>query len=477
MRIAQLIVFTFVVVSVSAAIADDWPQWLGPKRDAIWRETGILSKFPEGGPQVPWRIPIGPGYSGPAVHDGRVYITDRQAKLDSDGKQVVKDEKKLGSERLLCLDGSNGKIIWTYEYDCPYSNLGGYASGPRVTPLIDEGLVYSLGATGQLHVVKAENREVVWKKDLPIEYGAKEPVWGYAAHPLIFGDRLICSVGGEGSAIVAFNKKTGEEIWKSLTVKEIGYAPPVLFNNGGTMQVVVWLDTMVAGLDPATGKKLWSAPFPAAKLGPAVTIVTPQVYKNLIFVSDFYSGSVMVRVNEGNQAKVRWQSDAQNDGTHRESLNALMASPKIFDGHIYGMAGNGELRCLDAETGKLVWRDLGPTGKRPVMFATTFMVQQDQQFFLFNDQGFLIIAQLSREGYRELDRAKILDPVSVARGRKCTWSHPAFADRAMFARNDKELVRVNLQNQKQAQNGQGDNQIRAIARPTPNRSPDATRAR
>ena len=131
------------------AHADDWPQWLGPKRDGIWRESGIIEKFPEGGPRILWRAPVGGGFSGPAVSGGRIYVTDRQLKSGASGQKNPFDRGRIeGTERVLCLNESNGELLWKHEYDCPYSIS--YASGPRTTPSVDAGRVYTLGGEGNL---------------------------------------------------------------------------------------------------------------------------------------------------------------------------------------------------------------------------------------------------------------------------------------------------------------------------------------
>ncbi len=197
------------------ARADDWPQWLGPKRDAIWRETGILDKFPAGGPKVLWRKPVGPGYTGPAVAKGRVYVMDRVRPGDGEKKQPVY-KPGPGKERVLCLSAKDGSLIWKHEYEAPYIKMG-YPSGPRTTPLVEGDRVYTLGAAGHLFCLDADTGKVIWAKDFQKDLKAPQPFWGWAGHPLIEGDRLICTVGGPGQAAVAFDKRTGKELWKALS--------------------------------------------------------------------------------------------------------------------------------------------------------------------------------------------------------------------------------------------------------------------
>jgi len=182
---------------------------LGPQRDSVWRETGILDKFPEHDPKVLWRTPVSSGYAGPAVADGKVYVLDRVLAKGAvnpndpfDNKTVVKS-----TERVLCLDAATGKEVWKHEYDCPYHIS--YPAGPRCTPTVDGGKVYTLGAMGDLYCLDARTGKVVWSKSFPKDYAAAVPTWGFCGHPLIFKDLVICIVGGDGSTAVAFDKNTG----------------------------------------------------------------------------------------------------------------------------------------------------------------------------------------------------------------------------------------------------------------------------
>ncbi|HEV3115823.1 MAG TPA: PQQ-binding-like beta-propeller repeat protein, partial [Gemmataceae bacterium] len=203
-RTAGVLAALVCTITAAPSFALDWPQWLGPTRDGVWRENGLLARFPAGGPKVLWRIAIGGGYSGPAVADGRVYVMDRQRAVDDNGKPRRPTRSGIpGNERVLCLSSADGKLLWKYEYDCPYTIS--YPSGPRTTPLVHEDSVYTLGAMGDLLCLDRSNGKVRWAKNLAKEYKLDSPpVWGYAAHPLLDGDLLYCLVGGEGSAVVAF---------------------------------------------------------------------------------------------------------------------------------------------------------------------------------------------------------------------------------------------------------------------------------
>ena len=209
----------------NALFADDWPQWLGPERDAVWRESGIVEKFPTNGPPVRWRTAIGGGYAGPVVAKGRVYVADRQLApgasnpADPFGRSQIR-----GLERVLCLSEADGQLLWKYEYECPYTIS--YPAGPRVAPMVSGGKVYTLGAEGNLFCLDANKGKVLWSRDFKKDFGIKAPLWGFAGHPLLDGNRLICLVGGQGSTVVAFDKDTGKEIWRALSAEEPGYSSP-----------------------------------------------------------------------------------------------------------------------------------------------------------------------------------------------------------------------------------------------------------
>jgi outer membrane protein assembly factor BamB len=399
-------------------------------------------------------MPVGGGYSGPSVADGRLFVMDYQAAPVPPDQAEKRQGPKVGKERVLCVDAATGRELWSHTYDVTYKI--GYGSGPRVTPTVDGDRVYTLGAMGQLICFRADDGRILWQKQIADTYGATPPVWGYAAHPLVDGERLICTVGGEGSAVVAFDKMTGEEIWKSLTAEEIGYAPPVMFEQAGQRQLVVWYDVALAGLDPQTGAELWSVPFPGQEpQRPSVTIMTPRTEGNQVFISNFYDGCMVVDVaGDPPSATVRWSSVGK-DTDHANDINTVMTTPIFHEGHVYGIAGNGELRCLDAASGDLVWRTNQPlalAGQDPSQagedfsgFPALFLVGRgDQRYFLFTDQGELVIAELTPAGYNELDRAKLLETSAETRGRPYVWCHPAFAQGHIFVRNEKEMIAVDM---------------------------------
>ena len=444
-----LVVAAFIFYAAIALFADDWPQWLGPNRDSVWRESGIIEKFPNDGPAVTWRIPIGGGYAGPAIAKERVYVTDRQLSEGTSNPSNPFERGTIrGSERVLCLNEADGKVLWKHEYDCPYTIS--YPAGPRATPLVNDGKVFTLGAEGNLLCLNTRDGKVIWSRDFKKDFDAKTPMWGFAAHPLLVENKLICLVGGTGSVAVAFDKNSGKELWRALSAKEPGYSPPMMCNAGsknelvagGKWQLIIWHPEAVNSLNPETGKVYWSEPF-ASRNG--LSIATPRQLGDSLFLTTFYNGSLMLRLDELKPAATpiwRTEKASEKDTTH---LNAIMCTPFLQDGYIYGVCSYGQLRCLKAETGERIWETfLATTGGEEVRWANAFIVKNGDRFFLFNEKGDLIIAKLSPKGYEEISRAHLLEPTNTAAGRDVLWSHPAFANRHIYARNDKEIICVDL---------------------------------
>jgi len=438
----------------AVARADDWPQWLGPRRDGVWRETGLITQFPATGPVIRWRTPIGAGYSGPAVAQGRVYITDRKLppRASNPSNPFARDEI-AGSERVLCLDEATGKVLWQHEHNCPYQIS--YPAGPRTTPVVSGGKVYTLGAMGDLLCLDVQGGKVEWSKNLSRDYHAAVPLWGFSASPLLDGQRLICLVGGAGSVVVAFDKDTGKELWRALSAKEPGYAPPMIYDVAGKRQLIIWHPESVNALDPETGKVYWSQPFGFQKIGPGramvkagLSIATPRLMDDLLFVTAFYDGPLMLKLDTDRPgARKLWQGKNHSEQPDQtDGLHSIISTPVLKDGYIYGVCSYGELRCLDAKTGQRLWSTRQPTGGEETRWANAFLVPQGDRFLLFNELGDLIIAKLSPQGYDEVSRANILTPTNTmaGKGRRVIWSHPAFADRCVFARNDNEIVCVSL---------------------------------
>jgi outer membrane protein assembly factor BamB len=435
----RLITSVFLVSTLAltlVASGDDWPQWLGPQRDGIYREEGIVNRFPEGGLPVKWRVPLDWGYSGPAVADGKVFVMDYECTEGNSNNNPGGRDRLQGTERIKCFDASDGSLILTHEYDRPY-NLS-FAGGPRCTPTVDGDRVYALGAEGNLWCLDVKDGRVIWSKDYVKDYGAKTAIWGVAAHPLIDGDRVYCVVGGEGSVAVAFNKLDGKELWRSLSANEPGYCPPSFIEHAGRRQLLIWHSDSVNALEPSSGKQIWTAPI---KPNYAMAIAAPQKLGAQLFVSG-YGQSALLKLNaDGTNAEIVWR------GKPKKAIFSGNVTPVLENDVAYGCDINtGMLAGMRLSDGERLWETLEPTagGDRRVKYGTAFITRHKDRFFVFSETGDLILAKLAPDGYEEISRFHVLEPSNQVFGRAVVWSHPAYANKCMFARNDKELVCVDL---------------------------------
>ena len=412
----------------SGSLAEDWPQWRGPSRDGTWQEADIIDKLPEGQLPYVWSTQIGPGYSGPTVAQGRVYVMDRQPK------------DREATERIHCLDSQSGKSLWTFEYPAEYRIS--YTAGPRASVTIDQGKAYCVGAMGHFHCLDAISGEVIWKRDLQKDYDIQMPIWGIAASPLIYGDLVIQQVCGAGNAcMVAFDKLTGKEIWRSL--KDRGaYSSPILIRQADQDVLVCWTGDSLSGLDPKTGSVLWGHPFPPSRM--PIGVGDPVLSGEQLFVSSFYDGSLMVRVPKDKvTSDVIWRGVGP-DEQHTKSLHAMIGTSIVKDNLVFGTDSYGEFRCLDGITGERIWEDT--TAVPRARWATIHMVRQADRVWMFNERGELLITKLSKEGLEVLSRSKLIEPTRDQLGQRggVCWSHPAYAEKSIFARNDRQIVRVSL---------------------------------
>lgn len=425
-----------LLLTSAVAVADDWPQWMGPNRDNVWNEDGIVETFSESGPKVLWRSEVAGGYSGPAVVDGRIFLTDYVTK---DDVQIANFDRKesSGVERVLCIDEKTGKLIWKHEYAVKYSVS--YPAGPRCTPTVKDGLVYTLGTEGHLFCFKVDSSEPVWAKQLRDDYNTKAALWGYTNHPLIDGDKLICIAGGENSHVVAFDKNTGKELWKNLTAREQGYVPPSIIEAGGTRQLIVMSPQFMASVDPETGKQFWQVPYNATN---GSIIMTPIHFQNYLYVAGYSSKNLLVKLGADQPtAEVVWQDKP------RHAISPVNVQPIRDEDVLYGVGQGGKMYAMKLPSGDRLWESNEPVsenGKRPLQTGTAFIVRNGKRYIFFNEHGELILGKLTPERFEETDRAKVIEPSGLAFGRKVVWSMPAFANKHAYIRNDKELICVDL---------------------------------
>ena len=426
-----------VIYCTCTAFGQQWPHWMGPDRTNTWNESGLIESFPEGGPKVLWRTKIAGGYSGPAVVDGKVVITDFVT--DANVKIGNFERREFdGTERILCLNEADGKVLWKHEHEVRYTIS--YPSGPRCTPVIENGKVYTLGSEGHLFCFDLADGKIIWEKQLKKEYKTTSALWGYAGHPLIDGDNLITLAGGKGSHIVALNKNTGDEVWRSLTAPEQGYSPPTIIESGGVRQLITCRPDAVSSLNPQTGQEYWSVPYESTSNS---IIMSPLHVGDYLYVGGYSKKSLLLELDSMEPGATEvWR----NKG--RAAVSAVNVQPylDVENQIVYGMDQTGDMRAFTIPDGELLWATSEPVSKRRTGNGTAFIVRQGEsdRYWLFNDFGFLIIAKLTRDGYKEVDRAKVIEPSNNAFNRPVVWSMPAYANRKAYIRNDEEIICLDL---------------------------------
>lgn len=391
---------------------EDWPNWRGPRRDGSWQSGRLPSEWPADGLPQAWRRPLGAGYGGVAVADGRVYVMDRQQQPED-------------VERVVCFDALDGSTLWTHDYPVDYTDVA-YGNGPRGTPTVFQGRVYTLGAVGHLLCLNAADGHVVWSQDLAADFRARIPIWGLSASPVVFEDLLIVHAGSAPDGCYqAFDLETGHQRWRSLP-DAAGYATPVVIQRDDGPQLLGWTPDHVRGLDPRSGELAWSVPF---VVNNGTAIADPIFHEDVALVSSYYDGSLAIRLGpEADAAEVVWQD--------RRNMRALMSQPLYRAGHVYLLDKRHGLTCFELASGSKLWDDdnrLTPKGRNAQ--ATLVWTGDDDRAIVLNSDGDLVLIRLSPAGYRELARANIIGP---------TWAHPGYAGNCVYARSDSEIVCVLL---------------------------------
>lgn len=382
---------------------NDWPQWRGPSRDGVWHEPAFPGRLPDN-PQPDWKAPVGGGYGGIAVADGRVFLLDR-----------VKSPEQ---ERLLAFDALSGKTLWVHSYAAPYNKLD-YGNGPRTTPAIHQGKVYTFGAVGDIHCLDAATGKVHWHRHAVKDFQGKYPEWGYSSSPLIDESRLLLQIGGAKGCFIALDRESGKEIWRTCADRP-GYSSARLEKVNGKFQIAWWSAEHALGLDRATGAILWQSP---VSMNYDVAIADLVAEDGVFLASDYWSGTKAIRL-QNQKAQVAWEG---------KQLNMLMCSPLGRDGYFYALDRFRGIKCLEAKSGKVMWENESATvrGQNP----QASLVWVGKQALIFNEKGELVLAEMSPKEFKALGRVRLCD---------FTWAHPAFASGRVFARTEKELVSVRL---------------------------------
>jgi outer membrane protein assembly factor BamB len=419
------VTFSLPVLSfiVTCAHADDWPQFRGTNRDAVWNEAGIMQTFPAEGMKATWRAGVGNGLASPVVAQGRVYLTDAELK------------KPDARENIRCLDEKTGQPVWTFSYEVTYPDWAfdpSQQAGPQSTPVVSGGKIYALGQMGDLLCLDAAKGTVLWWKNLMTEYGTKE-FTGTTPSPLIEGSLLIAAIGAPGACVVAFDNDTGKEAWKALD-DPWTYSSPNVITAGGQRQLIVWTPKSVVSLNPASGATWWREEYDTTNL---YGVATPVVSGDLLLLS-----GLMFQLDAAKPAAtVLWPE-------HKSGAKAVLSNtsiPVLLGGHVYSGKTNGHLVCIEARTGRLIWDTDKVTGKgQGATIHITPITSDSGSVLIFTDQGNLIRARLSPERYTELSRTHLVDPTFPFAGRKLIWPPPAYANGHIFVHSGAELLCFSL---------------------------------
>jgi outer membrane protein assembly factor BamB len=401
-----------VILFVASTLAQaDWPQWRGPNRDGVWHDAGLPEKFPAR-LEERWRKPIGGGFSGLAVVQDRVYAFD-----------YLKKPKE--QERVHCLDAKTGETLWTHAYDVAYQKMD-YPNGPRTTPAVREGRVFTYGARGHLHCLDAKTGKVIWSRDCVKDFNGRVPMWGHSCSPFLDGKRVLVQVGGQpGACLVALDAATGKEAWRALNDRP-GYSTPIVISGKGWRQLAYFLPDHMVGLDPETGKEQWRIKHAAIEYD--VSISDAVWHDGVLLTGDYWTGCRAIALDEnGRNPKLIWKG---------KQVSLLMSTPLWRDGHVYALDRFRGLKCIELKTGEIKWQDehVTPRGVNP----HASLVWAGERALIFNEKCELILAKLTPKKYEEISK------VAVPMKKGFTWSPPAYTDGCIFARDDEEVLCVPL---------------------------------
>jgi outer membrane protein assembly factor BamB len=382
----------------------DWPQWQGPDRTAVSRETGLLSPWPAKGPALDWTIKgLGGGYSTPAVASGRIF-----------GMSYRDDD-----EVVWALDETNGKELWNTKIAQANRNIG-YGEGSRCTPTVDGDLLYALGVRGDLVCLETATGQERWRKNLPQDFGGRlMSRWGYSESPLLDGDKLIVTPGGKRATLVALDKKSGQTLWEARVPQGDGaaYSSVVAAEVDGLKQYIQFLGRGVVGVAAADGRFLWRYDRPA---NGTANCSTPVYSEDRVFAASGYGtgGGLVQLTREGDEVKAEPVYFTKSMKNHHGGM-------VLVDHYLYG-SNEGLLTCLDFKTGKVMWEERRP-GKGSIAYA-------DGHLYYRNERGPMFLVEATPEKYVERGR---FDPPD--RSSQSAWPHPVLANGKLYLRDQDVL--------------------------------------
>jgi outer membrane protein assembly factor BamB len=379
-----------------------FPQFLGPSRDGTLAGPTLARDWQARPPREVWRVPVGEGWSGFAVARG----------------VAVTQEQHGEEERVVAYDPATGRVRWSHGDPARFATtIAGI--GPRATPAIAGGRVFTLGATGILNALELATGRVQWTRNVLEEHRAVSPEWGKSSSPLVDGGRVVISVGGpDGHSLVAYDAQGGAPVWSAGSDRS-SYSTPAVLTLAGRRQLVALNAASLTALDPATGTLLWEQPFPGGQPNVASPVATGP---DRVMVSVGYGiGSKSYQVLDRGGSLVaapQWESPR---------LKSKFANFVVYDGLVYGL-DDGVLTCLDPATGERRWKD-GRYGHGQLLLVGRLLLVQ-------TEDGEVVLVEPAPDALRELARVRVLD------GK--TWNPPALAGRLLLVRNDREAAAFQL---------------------------------
>jgi outer membrane protein assembly factor BamB len=403
-------------VFVSSSVADDWPQFRGPKRDAISKETGLLKQWPEGGPKLVWQIKeVAEGWGAPAVVGETVYLFGSHAKEE---------------ESLAAYKTSDGSQIWSTKVGpVGKPNMQPNYPGARSTPTLDHGTAYVLSSDGELAAVDAAKGAIKWHKNLRTDFAGESGTWAYAESPLVDGDAVVVSPGKEKATVVALHKNSGVELWRCAIPEGdvAAYGSTIVVDFGGIKEYVAVLQNGLVGIDAHSGKLLWR--YSRAGKGSPAYIPTPVAKDGIIYTSGARTGggAVKLKVVEGDKVTA-------GELYFDTKLPAAIGGSVVVGETLYGTGGAG-LQAVDFATGKVKWQDKS-VGAASLLFA-------DGNLILHSEEGQVALVEANPDGYHEKGRFTPKDAPARSNGAK-TWAYPALANGQLYLHEGNSLWRYDL---------------------------------
>ena len=391
--------------------ASDWPTWRGTARDDNSPDTGLLKEWPADGPELLWTFDdAGKGYSSPAIVGGKIYVTG----------------SRKGKAQVICIDAATGKELWGEAIgDDPEEGYNtGWGGGPRGAPTVSDGMVYAMSANGELACMSAEDGSRQWRKDLVGDFGGKVPSWGYSESPLVDGDKVVVTPGGEQGAIVAFDKKSGKKLWASKDLTdEAQYASLVPADVDGKRQYIQLFMKKIAGVDAENGDVIWTSDW---KQGQTAVIPTPVYTDGKVYVTSGYgAGSKLVNI-KGGKANDVWENKVMKN--HHGGV-------VLVDGNLFGFSDGGGLVCQDLKTGEMTWNEKGEgIQKGTVHYADGMLYCMDEE------EGSVFLIEATDKGFKEHGRFHLPKKTKLRDGTQGkVWTHPVVIGGRLYLR-DQDLL-------------------------------------